>query len=170
MMNLRKWSDLDEAEKLGRKNAFCDTFIVAGSMCLLFVGLFIGGIVMFDFPLLNATMLLFPIPIIFCLSILLYFTHRNDCIKRAYDTISNASSETFVKEHLPHDEYCRVRIFKTRAYEDFIIGLADEGEAYAVLSTNNQLITLYIKIKGTDTYRKLDVIKSREFSSYCELL
>lgn len=167
MVKLRKWSTLSKAEKLGRKIAFKHTiFFLTIPLCAPFIGFSISALLTSSLH----PILLLPFAVIFCVSIIFYLFHRKDGVNRAYDIVAKDFSKTFVEKHLIPDEYCKIRIFKTRDYQDFITGLANEGEAYALLSSKDQLITLYLKLNGADAYRRLDTITKEEFSSYCELL
>lgn len=183
MMKLRNWCSLNKAEKIGRKKALKEAFFAFFFMNLLILGSAFGSMLgramKFSQSLTdiiwctNAELILvlfIVVAITFCFSIWIYSLKKKQYISDAYDMVSRDFSKALVEKHLPRGEYCKVRIVNTRDYKDFITKLADEGDSYAILGTQDNLVTLYIKIDGTNTYRWLDTITKEEFLSYCELL
>lgn len=100
MMKLRKWSDLNKAEKLGRKKslkeafiAFCvlTLFTLGAPFASLLVSAILSGQNLTDFILIGTgdliLLLFIVLAIIFCLSIYIYFLIKKQNISYAYDKL-----------------------------------------------------------------------------------
>lgn len=188
MMKLRKWSDLNKAEKLGRKNAFRVSLVFAilifNVFALIFIILvsnpYIDIISSFKDPFMLAILLFCQLGI----PILYYFLTKNYAIQCAYDKCIKDCSKKLAEEMLVRGKPTKVKLLKTRDghYEDFLLkDLPGRVDYYAVLEENHNIIVIYPKFSdenekdffddiSNERRNSFDFIEMEEFSSFCEVM
>lgn len=191
MMKLRKWSSLNKAEKLGRKNAFKVSLVYAALIFLVLICSFIciastpniGFVLtlqnfMEPFPLTAIIFLQFGTPI------LCYFISKNYAINCAYRIVEKNISKSLAEKMLLRGEPTKVNLIRTRDgyYNDFLLkDLSGRVDYYAVLEENRNIIVIYAKFSdeneedffddiSNEKRNPFDFIEMEEFSSFCELL
>lgn len=197
MIKLRKWSDLNKAEKLGRKKSLKEAFIV---FCLITFSIFASafgcllGVAMqssqslTDIILIrfgDLILLLFIMfALIFCLSVFIYFITMKQNISSAYDKLAKDYSKNLGEKMLVRGKPTKVKLLKTRDghYEDFLLkDLPGRVDYYAVLEENHNIIVIYPKFSdenekdffddiSNERRDPFDFIEMEEFSSFCEIV
>lgn len=194
MMKLRKWSSLNKAEKLGRKNALKSTLILAIPIFFLILLLVLYTSAVFHLSFINAIthLLSYKAPLTLILFLLLqfgfpvfyYFTIRNDAVNSAYDKGIKDCSKKLAEKMLVRGEPTKVKLLKTRDgyYSDFLLkDLSGKVDYYAVLEVSHNIIVIYPKFsdeKEEDFFADIsnerrnpfDFIEMEEFSSFCEVV
>lgn len=195
MMKLRKWNSLGKAEKLGIKNAFKSTLILAFPIFILIILLLICCSSIFKLSFINTIMFLLsyktPLPLILFLAlqfgcpIFYYFTIRKDAIDAAYDKCIKDCSKKLAKEMLVCGKPTKMKLIRTRDdnYKHFLLtDLPEHGVTYyAVLDAKVNTIAIYAMFPNEsekeffDAISKeekypLDWIELEEFSSFCEIV
>lgn len=190
-MKLRKWSSLNNAEKLGRKRAFVASIVFAIIIFILLcffvvviatvanVGL-IGTLNVF----FKGSSKIFTLILQFGFPICCYFLTKNYAINLAYDELKEDFSKKLAEKMLVRGEPTKVNLIRTRDgyYNDFLLkDLAGRVDYYAVLEENQNIIVIYAKFSdeneedffsdiNNEKRNPFDFIKMEEFSSFCELL
>lgn len=188
MMRLRKWSSLNKAEKLGRKNAFLVSLIYS---ILIFIVLALILIALASNPYIDVIsffkdpfMLVFLPFCQFGLPILYYFSTKNHAIQCAYDTCIRDYSKKLAEKMLVRGKPTKIKLLKTRDghYSDFLLkDLPVRVDYYAVLKENHNIIVIYPKFSdenekdffddiSNERRNSFDFIEMEEFSSFCEIL
>lgn len=191
MVKLRKWSSLNKAEKLGRKNAFKVSLVYASLIFLVLICSFIcialtpniGFVLtlqnfMEPFPLIAIIFLQFGTPI------LCYIISKNYAINCAYTIIAKNFSKSIAEKMLIRGEPTKVNLIRTRNgyYNDFLLkDLSGRVDYYTVLEENRNIIVIYVKFSDeneedffdeirSEKRNPFDFIEMEEFSSFCEVL
>lgn len=173
MKTKRKDISENKAEKLARKGLKKEIFLVYGILLLAYFLLAFPVICfLFSNPLsdLKDFTLIFAIPIIYLLTIVIYWFLRKPIhIQYAYERLQETYSKNFVDENFITGEPTDIILINTRdeAYKDFILGLPYVEKTYAILGNDN-LISIYVKFKDTDA-KHLDTITKEEFLTYCNV-
>ena len=193
MMKLQKWSSLNKAEKLGRKNALKATLIYAILVYIMFslVFLFLASTAQISFIATISSFLSYKPPfsllllvIIACTPIFYYFMIRKDAIDSAYKKCSKDYSKKLAEEMLVRGKPTKVKLLKTRDghYSDFLLkDLPGRVDYYAVLEENHNIIVIYPKFSdenekdffddiSNERRNSFDFIEMEEFSSFCEIV
>lgn len=185
MMKLRKWSSLNKAEKLGRKNAFKSTLICFLILLVLIIFKLrpintIGDFLSYKapLPLIILFLLQFGFPMFY------YFIIREDSINSAYDKIRKDCSKKLAEKMLVRGKPTKIKLIRTRNdyYNNFLLkDLLGRVDYYAVLEINHNIIVIYTKFSDenekdffdeirNEKRNPFDIIEMEEFSSFCELL
>lgn len=193
MMKLRKWSSLNKAEKLGRKNALKVTLIFAILVYIIFslIILLCASTDQMSFIATISSFLSYKPPfsllllvIIALMPIFYYFMIRKDAINSAYEKYSKDYSKKLAEKMLVRGEPTKVKLLKTRDghYEDFLLkDLPGRVDYYAVLKENHNIIVIYPKFSdenekdffddiSNERRNSFDFIEMEEFSSFCEIV
>lgn len=195
MMKLRKWSDLNKAEKLGRKNAFkstliitIPTYVIGGALLLFAITCFtpLSFVDAFGYFLVNTPSLLLLVFLLafFLLPIVCYIYYRDRAINSAYDKLAKDYSKNLAEKMLVRGKPTKVKLLKTRDghYEDFLLkDLPGRVDYYAVLEENHNIIVIYPKFSdenekdffndiSNERRNRFDFIEMEEFSSFCEIV
>lgn len=187
-MKLRKWSSLDKAEKLGRKNAFLVSLVYA---VLIFIVLALMLIITASIPYVdvisifkNPFMLVILLFCQFGLPILMYFISKSYAIQCAYDKGIKDCSKKLAEKMLVRGKPTKVNLLKTRDYHysDFLLkDLSGRVDYYAVLEVSHNIIVIYPKFSdekeedffddiNNERRNPFDFIEMEEFSSFCEVV
>lgn len=193
MIKLRKWSSLNKAEKLGRKNALKATLIFAILVYIIFslIILLCASSAQISFIAIISSFLSYKPPfsllllvIIVLIPIFYYFMIRKDAINSAYEKCSKDYSKKLAEKMLVRGKPTKVKLIKTRDgyYNDFLLkDLPGRVDYYAVLKENHNIIVIYPKFSdenekdffddiSNERRNSFDFIEMEEFSSFCEML
>lgn len=191
MMKLRKWSSLNKAEKLGRKNAFKVSFLYAIFIFIVLILSFICialtpniGFILAVQGFMEPFSLIAIIFLQFVTPILCYITSKNYAINCAYNTISKNFSKSLAEKMLVRGKPTKVNLIRTRSgyYHNFLLkDLSTRVDYYAVLEINRNIIVIYAKFSDenekdffdeirSEKRNPFDFIEMEEFSSFCEVL
>lgn len=148
MMKFRKWSSLNKAEKLGRKNAFKVSFVYA---ILIFIVIILSFICIALTPNIGFALavqgFMEPFPLIaiifmqFVTPILCYIISKNYAINCAYNTLSKNFSKSLAEKMFKSktEKQCKLKmlfayIFK-RKYRRYKLRKLYVAEIYEVIDT-----------------------------------
>lgn len=98
------------------------------------------------------------IDIILIKPLLIAYNDKEECKK----------SERIVEDNLSTGRYVEVIPIKSIAYEDFILGLTDIAEFYAIINDKEE-VEIKVKFEGEEKYRPLETIYQGYFSQYFKL-
>lgn len=176
MKNNRKCNSMNKAEKLARKSLLKEILIVYLSLLLIFLFLLLAfatqlKLNFFYFLALPWRVFIIPI-VIFLLSIIAFwFLRKPDHIKLAYDKVSKEHSKSVAEKLLVPDEYIHIILNNTRngVYTDFFKDLHGIAKFYAVLGSEDNLISIYARFDEHGNEILLDVISKEEFTTYCDV-
>ena len=97
----------------------------------------------------------------------LWFMSKAEFEKKSYKKLLEDISKSLVESVMTPGEPVKVILIKAKGdFGDFVLGLQKDKkvEFYAVLGERDNLIAIYVVLKGEDKKRDLEVVTKKEFA------